>query len=196
MVAIPTTVLLITEDEFAAISKEHKYEIIDGMPVEKMTVGGTHLFIIQNLFRRVDPVVISEKLGYVFTDGLVYLMHLQGKGIKGAFIPDLSFIRKTNLLPDWDVNKNYPGVPDLAVEVISPTDEADEVMLKVFQYMEKGTEQVWLIYPATQTLFQYFRDDQDTVRVYRGDAMIDAEAFFPGVKIMVKELFALPDLGE
>lgn len=92
------------------------------------------------------------------------------------------------------INKNYPGVPDLAIEVISPTNDAEDMLKKIRIYLERGTEQVWLMYPEAAEIHLYLRDNPQQVRVYRGTDKLDASAFFPNVEIVVADLFVLPTL--
>jgi Uma2 family endonuclease len=195
MVAIPALYeKFISEADYLALGDG--YEIMDGI-IRECSLMGTYGSIVRdNLYDVLRPVVKTQKLGYLHGDGVIYYMWKEDKGIKGAFIPDLSFIRKANLIADWQPTDNYPGVPDFAVEVFSPGNEAVAMLLKIRRYLERGTEEVWLIYPEAQEVHQYRIDMPDTVRVYRGAASINVEAFFPGVKIAIQDLFALPDLGE
>jgi Uma2 family endonuclease len=186
---------LLTEEELVALNSDQRIEIIDGKPVEKSSMGGIQNFVTQNLYALLNPVVRQHKLGYLMLDSLIYLMNMQGKSIKGALIPDLSFIRKASLIPDWDVSQNYPGVPDLAIEVISTGDKFNEVLHKVRRYLERGTEEVWLISPELRLLYQYRHDQMALARIYQNNDSLDASAFFPGVAIAIADLFVLPELG-
>ncbi len=186
---------LLTEEELVALNADQRVEIIDGKPVEKSNMGGIQNFVTQNLYELLSPIVKKHKLGYLMLDSLIYLMNMQGKKIKGAHIPDLSFIRKANLIKDWDISQNYPGAPDLAIEVISTGDKFNEVLYKVRRYLERGTEEVWLISPELKLIYQHRHDHMALARIYQNDDRLDASAFFPGVEIVVAELFVLPELG-
>lgn len=194
MVELPAQTALISEDDLMRLGSDARVEIVDGELVYMLPVGGLHVFVVNNTYDALKPIVKEKKLGYLFTDGLIYRMFGTSESIRGARVPDVSFIRKANIPQDWDLHLPFPGAPDLAIEVISPGDDAVDVLKKVREYFSKGTEQVWLMYPDEKEVHQYFRDDPDAVRVYTGDKLIDAEVFFPGLKLVTSDLFMLPEL--
>lgn len=129
----------------------------------------------------------------MFYDNLTYLMFSEAGCLRDSFVPDVSFIRLDDLIAGLDITTPYPGVPTLAVEVASPDDKAEEIMKKVRTYLDKGTEQVWVVYPAARELHQYRRDDSTRVRLYRAAAeVIDAEPLFPGLQLTLAAVFAMP----
>ena len=75
---------------------------------------------------------------------------------------------------------------------MSPHDSAQDVQVKVRAYLDKGTEQVWVVYPLLHELHQYRRDAK-TIRVYRGDEQIDTDTIFPGFILTMEMVFKLPD---
>ncbi|MEO8610508.1 MAG: Uma2 family endonuclease [Chloroflexota bacterium] len=194
MVEIPVQTALISEDDLMRLGSDTRVEIVDGELVYISPVGGMHVFVVNNTYDALKPIVKEKKLGYLFTDGLIYRMFGTSEDIRGARVPDVSFIRKANIPKDWDLRRPFLGVPDLAIEVISPGDDAVDVLKKVREYFSKGTEQVWRMYPDEKEVHQYFRDDPDAVRVYTGDKLIDADAFSPGLILVMSDLFLLPDL--
>lgn len=182
----------LSEEDFEALGEY--YEIIDGHVIERTPMSTVAVVVRDNIQRILDGIVMETKTGYLFGDGVIYLMWKTERGLKGAFMPDVSFIRAENVVADWDITLNYPGVPDLAVEVVSPTDLAEVVMTKARRYLERGTEQLWLVFPALQEVYMYRRDTPDTVQILRGEATLDAGAFFPGVQLSIAEFFKLPKL--
>jgi Uma2 family endonuclease len=182
---------LLSLDEYMAIGDE-RVEIVNGEVVEMNAAGMTHQLIARNIQRPLDAYVIAHEIGEVFADGLTYLMFSESKGLKDSFVPDVSFIRYENLLPMSDPTKPYPGIPDLAVEVVSPGDDADKLIFKVRTYLEKGTEQVLVIYQSTREVYQYRRDKNPEIRIYRGSQTLDLDAMFPGLQLTTDMIFTLP----
>lgn len=170
---------------------QHEWvEVIDGEIVEMDRMGANyeHKVVTDNLFLPIQPHVKANNLGRVFNDGLDYLLHVNEDGVQTMRVADCSFIRRENLKRDFDKTKGYPGAPDLAVEVVSPSERSTQLMAKVTDYLRFGTEQVWLIYPAQQELHSYFRDDPHP-KVYKSGEVLEPAALFPGLKIAIADLF-------
>jgi Uma2 family endonuclease len=174
------------------LMKLDRVEIIDGEIVEMPAAGFAHHFIARNFYRVLDVHVVNHSLGEVFFDGLTYLMLSDAKRLKDSFVPGVSFIRAENLIAEFDINKPYPGIPDLAVEVISPSENADDVQTKIRTYLDKGTEQVWVAYPTTKEVYQYRGDKNPEIRIYRNGEKMDVESLFPGLELTLEMIFALP----
>jgi Uma2 family endonuclease len=191
---------LITVDELVRLSARHyRVEVVDGelriQDIEDMQpVGGTHVIVISNIYDLIKPYVKQHQLGLFLTDGLAYLLDARTEGLKGSRVPDSSFIRQGDLNRDWDLDRPYPGHPTLAIEVISPSESGDDILAKTGDFLDYGTEQVWVVYPSQRELFQYFADGR--VRRYRGDDVIDVDALFPGLVLKLADLFVLPELRD
>ncbi|MCC6616796.1 MAG: Uma2 family endonuclease [Anaerolineae bacterium] len=187
---------LYTEDELMALGSDARIEVIDGEIVEMSPVGGRHHFIGGNLHRRLDRHVVDGDLGYVFMDGLLFLLNKEGRGIKGAQVPDVAYVRKSAMPGNWNIDKPFPGAPTLAVEVMSPDDKTEEVLTHVRRYLEAGTEQVWVVYPKEQELHQYVRGLPEQVRVYLIGDTLDGGDMLPGFTLKMGDVFALPQMGD
>ena len=81
----------------------------------------------------------------------------------------------------WEV------APDLAVEVVSPTDRAEDVMEKVTEYFQAGVELVWIIYPRLQLVYVY--ESLVKVRGLNAADTLDGGNVLPGFHIPVATLF-------
>ncbi|MBZ0303633.1 MAG: Uma2 family endonuclease [Anaerolineae bacterium] len=195
MADLPHEKTAISLDDLLDMGEDTRVEIIHGELIEMTAAGVLHQIIIGNFFRTLDPFASEHGLGAVFTDGLTYLMHSDPRSLRHSFVPDVSFIRRENIPAGFDLRKPFPGVPDLAVEVVSPNDKAVDVQEKILIYLEKGAEQVWVAYPepGRQSLHQY-RRDQSTMRIYqKPEEVIDTSALFPGLEALtVATIFSLP----
>ncbi|MEO8396850.1 MAG: Uma2 family endonuclease, partial [Chloroflexota bacterium] len=136
-------------------------------------------------------LVSMEEFDVARFGGLLYLMGEKNDYLRSAFAPDISFIRNENIPADWNLSLPFPSVPDLAVEVMSPSDSAEDIQAKIRVYLDKGTAQVWVIYPSTRELHQYQRG-QPMVRIYSGKEQIDTESLFPGFILTLETIFKLP----
>ncbi len=65
--------------------------------------------------------------------------------------PDVGFIRQDRL-PTKKLSGFFEGPPDLAVEILSPSDRASEVIAKVHEWLHAGCKTVWIVDPETETI--------------------------------------------
>jgi Uma2 family endonuclease len=109
---------------------------------------------------------------------IAFEMHLALKqyfrtsGAKGLVAQDVEFAMTADdrVRPDVCVLLNekadrldldkipIPGAPDLAVEIISPSERTNESYGKVVRYLQCGTTEVWQVYPKLRTVHIYRRD--------------------------------------
>ena len=81
----------------------------------------------------------------------------------------------------WDV------VPDLAIEVISPYDLAEESLQKIHEYLHAGVQLVWVVYPEERQVYVY--ETPTRVRILAADDTLDGGAVLPGFQLRVDSLF-------
>lgn len=187
-------VRLITEAELMALGSDARVEVIEGEIVEMAPVGIRHQFVGGNIYHRLYDYVKEHGIGFVFYDALIYLLDQRGKHLRGARVPDVSFVRKGLLPKGWNIDRPFPGAPTLAIEIVSPDDDAEDLLKRTRDYLRAGSEQVWIAYPSEREVHQH-KSGVDTVRVYaKNDDVIDVEGLFPGLTLTVAEIFKLPEL--
>ncbi|MBL8153607.1 MAG: Uma2 family endonuclease [Anaerolineae bacterium] len=188
------TPTLLTEDDLMRLSAAgRRYELVQGELVEMNPVGIEHSDICGNAYRALYAFVAQHKLGRVNMDGLIFLLHIDPVTEKRtARIPDASFVRKGRLPKDYDRSRPFPGAPDLAIEVVSPDEGADELMGKIRDYLRFGTEQVWVLYPESRELHQFIQGEKGS-HIYSEGDRLSGGALLPGFEIRVADLFAQPD---
>jgi Uma2 family endonuclease len=104
--------------------------------------------------------------------------------------PDVSVVR-LDRLPASTVPKGHMLIrPDIAAEVVSPNDLAEEIERRVADYLFVGVPLVWVIYPGTRTAY-VFRPDGSAQRLSEADDL-SGEAVFPGISCQVSLLFQPP----
>ncbi len=81
----------------------------------------------------------------------------------------------------WDV------VPDLMVEVISPSDKAEELQTKIREYFEAGARQVWVIYPRER--IAYIQTNRTKIQVLTDCDSITGGDLLPGFQLPLAQLF-------
>jgi Uma2 family endonuclease len=194
-----TRISFMTEQDLLRFAAEHedwRFEIVDGEIVAMTPIGVLHNIVAGNAYLALKPFVDTNKLGYVFTDNLIYILHHDPEtGVRHMRVPDGSFVRKGRFPKDFDLSLPFPGAPDLTIEVMSPGDTADELMSRIRDYFKYGTEHVWVMYPKQRELHQHVRDET-VIRVYGAEDTITAESLLPGFSLVVGELFVVPEIDE
>ncbi|HUG91719.1 MAG TPA: Uma2 family endonuclease [Planctomycetaceae bacterium] len=178
------TILMPGEDVAIPADTETLYEVVDGRVVELEPMGAFESWLSNLLKDHLSPFVRSHGLGRVVHEMLFNLLP-----IRQQRRPDLAFVSygrwpKRRAVP----RKNaWPVVPDLAVEVISPTNSMDAVLLKIREYFQAGVQQVWVVLPEEEQVYVY--DSPTTIRVLTRDDELTSESILPGYRLPLAELF-------
>ena len=99
--------------------------------------------------------------------------------------PDVAFLSKERV-PE-NKRQASPVPPDLAVEIVSPSDISYDVEEKALEYLEAGTRMVWVIHPVTRTVTIY-RTPTDIKTLTIND-MLTGEDVVEGFQCAVAEIF-------
>jgi Uma2 family endonuclease len=102
--------------------------------------------------------------------------------------PDFAFVSKARILPGGLPKKFFPGAPDLAVEVLSPSDTTEEVDEKVLDWLGGGCQAVWVVDPGLRTVTIYHSPTD--IRVCPSDGELADDKIVPGFRCKVSDLFA------
>ena len=99
--------------------------------------------------------------------------------------PDLAFIARNRVAgePDGFID----GAPELAVEVISPTDRRGRLQGKIAQYLEAGVRMVWLVDPKSASVTIY--EPEVEPRTLRNDAILEGGDVLPGFACDLRRIF-------
>ena len=161
-----------------------RYELVEGELVEVPGAGGVHAQLVMNLLLLLHPFVSGPDLGRVFSDGLAYIL---GRSPDRVRVPDVSFVSRERIPAGGVPVSFWPGAPDLAVEIVSPGDRAQDVHAKVREYLESGVRLVWVLWPNTRSLSVH--EPGGVARELDPDAELDGGAVLPGFRGRVAELF-------
>lgn len=188
MVSIPERLYTIDELwDLVSESDEYKLaELINGELIVAGGSGGQATVIGGFMLRKIGNFVDEHKLGYVTgADG--HFVFSENPPV--AVIPDVAFVSHNNM-PKPVPKQFLHVIPNLAVEVISPTDRAKDIRQKIETYLKYGTELIWIIYPASQRIDihrQSNKNQTDTLGL--GDTL-SGENVLSGFKLTVKDIFA------
>jgi Uma2 family endonuclease len=173
-----------TDEEFMALPEDGRYELVNGELVSMGNSGMEHGELGSFLGGSLSLYVRSRKLGVICDSSTAFSLK---SGNRRS--PDVSFIAKERLQGIKRLPKGYfEGAPDLAVEILSPSNTVEEIHTKIVEYFENGAQLIWVINPQEQYVLVYHAPSPDALlRV--GDCL-DGEAIVPGFSLAVAELFA------
>ena len=162
-------------------------ELVDGVLVEK-TVGIYESYLALRLGHLLSGFAERHRLGMVVgADGMMRL----APGL--VRIPDVSFV-SWNQLP----GRRVPRVPmadlapDLAVEVISPSNTAREMERKLQDFLAAGVQLVWYVYPEPQEIHVYTAERHDVLTI---EQELSGGDVLPGFVLPLRQLFEEPKEG-
>lgn len=81
------------------------------------------------------------------------------------------------------------GVPDLIIEILSPSTARQDRMVKFQKYQQAGVQEYWLVDPETKTVQVCLLDNKRYYATVHSDAEIISVAMLPGCKIDLKDVF-------
>lgn len=177
----------VTQDpslEPTPLPSEGLYEIIDGKVVEK-SMGVYEVHVVNLIDFLLGRFAFDHQLGYVESE-MLFNFGLSGQSQRR---PDVAFISYKR----WPKGRRFPSenafriVPELVVEVVSPSNSANEVEEKIVEYLKVGVSLVWVVYPTTSRI--YVHDGSSTVRVVSRDGELEGGDILPGFRLPLTELF-------
>ena len=174
----PPAPVTMTLEEFLQSDLEG-CEYVEGELIPKMPTSLNHGKIISKLLLRLLPHVYENELGDVYPADTGFRVG------EGLLVPDIAFVSHERI-PD-DMDKASPIPPDLAVEVVSPTDVLSRLVEKAFAYLEAGTHLVWVVEPKSKMVLVY-RSETDIKLLTRNDTLT-GEDVVEGFACPVAELF-------
>lgn len=178
---MPPENVTMTLEEFL-VSDVDGYEYVKGELIPMAAPSAEHGLIGANVSWYLSQCVRENQLGAVVGSETGFQVG------ERVLRPDVAFI-STPRLPE-DLIKAFPVPPDLAVEVISPSEAFRKVAEKAFAYLEAGTRLVWVIEPGSKTVIVY-RSEKDITLLTREDTLT-GEDVVEGFACPVAELFELP----
>lgn len=189
------TTTRITLAELAEFDEKH-IEITDGqiIEVDMSAAGLAHGYISGKVRDILKDFVAKKRLGFVLPDNVTYVLDADQNYVQMTRLPDVSFLRRERITVETDVNKPFVGAPDLAVEVTSPGQTADSLRGRVRDYLQHGSQEVWVLYVATKEVYQYTSHTPNRPTIYAEGDTFTSDGLFPGLTVTVADLFDLSDL--
>jgi len=179
------TKTLLTVEQYAALDEPEgvRYELSEGELIVTPSASYFHNDVRDEVNSRLRVFAKNHKLGRVTSETDVKLV---GEVVRR---PDVAFFR-AGRLEGLDLDRiPLPVAPDLALEVVSRNDRADDLMLKVNQYLQAGAQAVWLLYPNTRLAYRYVPGKlEPEVRAAAAGGKFEEPDLLPGFSLPLAEV--------
>jgi Uma2 family endonuclease len=180
-----TTQQLVTAEDLLHIPDNgFRYELVRGELKKMAPAGHRHGRIAINVTTPLDQHVRAHNLGVVYAAETGFKLASNPDVVRA---PDVAFIRRERVEEVGDVEGYWPGAPDLAVEVVSPSDTYADVQEKVFDWLEAGARMVIVVMPRRRSVTVY-RALNDIIVLTENDSLDGGDAV-PGWTMSIKDLF-------
>lgn len=162
-----------------------RYELVNG-ELRRMTPGGyVHGEIAAEVLGYLTPFVREHQLGRTYVAETGFLLR---RGPDTVRAPDAAFVTSAKLQNSpLSGHGFFPGAPDLALEVISPSDTYSEVKEKVAEWLAAGTQVVIVLDPRRKTASVY-RAGNDLLTLGPADTLCVPE-LLPGWSVALSDIF-------
>lgn len=167
-------------DLLAAPEDGQKYELVDG-EIRVSPAGFRHGQVCVKLILRLGAFVEEHGVGSVVDSSTGFRM--PNGNVR---LPDVAFVASGRLEGDVAPEGFSPVPPDLAVEVLSPSDSAQHVLDKVAEYLASGVRLVWVVDPTAARAVVYQAGSD--ARTLGMDDPLDGEDVLPGFRCLVREI--------
>jgi len=161
-----------------------RYELSEGELIVTPSANYYHNRMHDDFNSELWAFVKSRRLGIVTSETD---MKLVGDVVRQ---PDIAFI-SAGRLQGIDLEEvPLPLAPDLVIETVSKSDRADDLLLKVAQYLAAGVKFVWFFYPNTRLAYRYVSGRlEPEVRSAEGGGTFEEPELLPGFSIPLPQIF-------
>jgi Uma2 family endonuclease len=173
-------------EETVVVPRPDLYEVIGTEIVEK-TMGAFEASLLSVLIELLGSHVWVNRLGRLHPELLFDLRPTVDRSRR----PDLAYVSAAR----WPLDRLAPRgeawrlVPDLAIEVVSPSNSASEVAEKVREYRKVGVTAVWVIYPELSQVYIFSGADPTSFRVLERHDVLEQPDLLPGFRLPLADLF-------
>jgi Uma2 family endonuclease len=161
-----------------------RYEIINGVRVEREPMGAFETVLASWLSYLMNSFAAGKKLGLAVNEVLFVLNAARALHRR----PDVAFVSyarwPTSVVarePAWNV------VPDLVIEIVSPTNLAEEIDRKITDYFQAQVRLVWVFYPDSGRVYVY--QSPTHVSILERTETLNGGEVLPGFRLPIAQLY-------
>jgi Uma2 family endonuclease len=175
-----------TEADLQALPKDGcMHEVVNGELVMSPKNDPYHGDICAMLLTALRTFADAHRLGAVWNSSTGFWMHN-----RNCRAPDISFVRKERLRRlgfKRSSRRFFPEAPDLAVEILSPSNTGTEIAKRLKDFFASGTQIAWIIHPDQQSVEVYHSLEQRD-KLGAG-SWLEGEHLLPGFRYPIADLF-------
>ena len=179
-----TISLMTAEDLYDLPDDSLQYELVAGRLISEPPASFGHGRVESTLVRLLGTFVASQGIGAVVSADTGFILSRSPDTVR---CPDVAFVRRERLPSREESRKFFSGAPDLAVEVLSPSNRPGEIRVKTAEYLAAGAMAVWVVDPGERTVTVW--RSLFAPRTLAEDDTLDGEDILPGFSTLVGEIF-------
>jgi len=172
------------EEFYAYHPDDRKYELQAGFVLSEPHPGGRHGRVCLRIAMHLEGFAEARGLGFTFIGEAGYVLALDPPTV---LIPDVSYLSLARGQKQVAATTPFQGAPDLAIEVLSPSNRRGEIGRKVAAYTGAGCPLVWILDPKRRTVTVH--EGPTASRVLWEDDALEGGTVVPGFSVPVRELF-------
>jgi Uma2 family endonuclease len=177
---------LLTIEEFSRLPDldASRLELVRGRVVREPPAGFRHSMSGADLVSRLVAYVRKYGLGEITGADGGFILFEDPPTVRA---PDVGFVARERIPASGPPAGYFPGAPDFAVEIVSPSNTTREIDEKVADYLEAGTRLVWVVEPRSRSVVVH-RPGREPRTYWEGDE-VSGEDVVPGFRVPVTEHF-------
>ena len=156
------------------------YEFDNNLAIPTDGMKKAERYLVVNILDKFAPLKAYQDGGRLLAETDCWLTDEQMRR------PDLAYFSKEAIRV---VDNSSEPIPPFVIEIISPSDRAEQVEKKVIEYFAAGVQVIWQIHPELR-MVRVFTSPRHNVTCFDNDAF-DAAPALPDLKLTMEELFAL-----
>ena len=178
--------LLTADDLLATPDDGMRRELIRGELVEMPPASDDHGFVGDELTWQIGTFIRLHRLGRGRLAETGFQLQIEGDG-ETVLAPDYAFVSYERMANRPQPHGYAQAIPDLVVEVFSPSDRQPPMDRKVRLWLDAGVRLVLVVYPVLQEIHAHH--DDGNVQVFGIDDMLTCEPVLPGFSCPVADIF-------
>jgi Uma2 family endonuclease len=182
-------------DQFLEESSRQRFELINGEKVLLMPNVYDHIMLVKLIYDLIYEFLREHRIGHVFSEATFVLPDRSDPNwVRGSRIPDVMFVSHEKIQeyiasPLSGTRRPFAVIPELAIEVISPTDNFGDVLDKSLLYIRDGVRLVWVIDQDHRRVVEFTA--AGSTEYYSGEDTLTGGEVLPGFEIKLSALFGV-----